>query len=99
MPALVARFGAVRQGIIHIRSVDRLPPGTDKDLLTAAGLRGWMCVSKLGKCGGFSASLGFDALRPGITTQSADLGLLRMALDALANAVGRTHLEQERAQL
>ena len=98
VPALATRFGVTPKGI-HIRSVDRLPAGADKNVLAAAGLRGWACVSKLGKCGGFSAVLGFDAVRRGIMTQSAELGLLRMALDAIANAVGREHLEQERSRL
>jgi signal transduction histidine kinase/CheY-like chemotaxis protein len=98
VPALVARFSATPEGIIHIQSVDRLLPGADKDALAAAGLRGWVCVSNIGK-GGISAILGFDALRPGVITRSAELGLLRMALDALANVVVREHLEQERARL
>jgi len=49
--------------------------------------------------GGVSAVLGFDALRPGILTRSAELGLLRMALDAVTNAVAREFLEQERSRL
>jgi signal transduction histidine kinase len=49
---------------------------------------------------GFSRKvLGFDLVRPGIITQSAELGLLRMALDAVANVVIRDHLLQERARL
>ena len=86
------------EGIIHVPSVDRLPDGANKGVLVAAGLRGWACVSKLGQRGGY-AILGFDALRSGIITQSPELGLLRMALDAVANALGRAHLEEERARL
>jgi signal transduction histidine kinase/CheY-like chemotaxis protein len=86
------------EGVVHVPSIDWLPDGANKDILVAAGLRGWACVSKLGQCGGF-ALLGFDALRPGIITQSPELGLLRMALDAIANAVARANLEQERARL
>jgi signal transduction histidine kinase len=95
--ALATRF-ANTEGIIHVPSVDRLPDGANKDVLVAAGLRGWACVSKLGQCGNF-AILGFDALRRGIITRSPELGLLRMALDAIANAVARANLEQERARL
>lgn len=98
VPAVAARFGVIPDGV-HIRSVARLAPGPDKDALAAVGLYGWACVSKLGKCGGFNAFLGFDALRPGIVTEAAELGLLRMALDAIANAVGRGQLEQERLRL
>jgi signal transduction histidine kinase/ActR/RegA family two-component response regulator len=97
-PALAARFGSTPEGIIHIRNVDRLPPGASRDVLAAAGLRGWACVSNMGK-EGVTTVLGFDALRPGVITQSAELGLLRMALDAIANVVAREHLEQERARL
>jgi signal transduction histidine kinase/CheY-like chemotaxis protein len=96
-PALAARLDATREGITDIRSVDRLPPGADKDMLVATGLHGWVFVSKLYKGG--PAILGFDLLRPGRITQSAELGLLRMALDGVANAIAREHLEQERARL
>ena len=95
--ALATRF-ANTEGVIHVPSVDRLPDGANKDVLVAAGLRGWACVSKLGQSGGL-AILGFDALRSGIITQSPELGLLTMALDAIANAVARANLEQERARL
>jgi hypothetical protein len=98
VPALAARIGLAPNGI-HIRRADRLPAGTEKDVLAAAGLCGWACGSKLGECGGSSAILGFDALRPGVLTRSAELGLLRMALDAITNAVARERLLQERARL
>src|SRR5215469_305743 len=96
-PTMVARLGATREGNVHIRSVDRLPSGADKDALAAVGVRGWACVSSMGK-GGVSAVLGFDALRPDNIMESAELGLLRMALDAVVNAMGREQLEQERAR-
>jgi hypothetical protein len=96
-PTIVARLGATREGIVHIRSVDRLPPGADKDALAAAGLHGWACVSNMGK-GGVSAVLGFDALRRGNIMESTEFGLLRMALDAVVNAMGREQLEQERVR-
>jgi signal transduction histidine kinase len=95
---LVARLGETPEAIIYIPNVDRLLPGADKDALVAAGLRGWVCVSNISRDGS-TAILGFDILQPGINTQSAELGLLRMALDAVANAVLREHLEQERARL
>jgi signal transduction histidine kinase len=96
-PALAARLGATTQGITHIRNLDRLPPGADKDTLIASGLHGWVCISKQYKGG--TAILGFDLLRPGIITPSAELGLLQMALDGVANAISREHLERERSRL
>jgi signal transduction histidine kinase/CheY-like chemotaxis protein len=99
VPSLVDRFGVTAESIIHIQSVDRLPPGADKDALAAAGLHCWACISSLAECGLSRKILGFDALAPGIITQSAELGLLRMALDAVANVVIRDYLLQERARL
>src|SRR5262249_55162834 len=96
-PTVVTRLGRTREGNVHIRSVDRLPSGADKEALAAVGLRGWVCVSNMGK-GAVSAVLGFDALRRGNIMESAELGLLRMALDAVVNAMGREQFEQERAR-
>src|SRR5262249_28947852 len=63
------------------------------------GRHGWAC--RPGMAGGrVSAVLGFDAPRPGVLPAPLEeLGLLRMALDAFANAVGREALERERDRL
>jgi signal transduction histidine kinase len=97
-PAMVARLDATREGSVHIRRVDRLSPSADKEALVAAELGGWACVSNFGK-GGVSSVLGFDVLQPGVITEAAELGLLGVALDAVANALRRDHLEQERSRL
>lgn len=94
--ALSARFTPTEEGVIHIRSVQRLSPGTDRTLLTNLGMQGWACVPTIGR-DGVTSVLGFDAFGP--WPQSAELGLLRMARDAIANAVGRQGLERERARL
>ena len=96
VPALVSRLGATAEGISHVPSVDRLPPGTDKDVLAAASLRSWACISSLAECGFSGKILGFDVVRPGIIAQSAEFGLLRMALDAVANVVIRDHTSPRR---
>jgi signal transduction histidine kinase len=98
VPALVERFGPNSEGIFHVPYVDRLSPGADKEVLAAADLHGWVCISKRSK-DGVTTVLGFDALRSGIITQYAEVGLLRMALDAIANVVVRDHLLQERERL
>jgi signal transduction histidine kinase/CheY-like chemotaxis protein len=95
---LAARFERTAEGIVYIPSVDRLPPGADREALVAAGLNGWLCVPSVG-VDGVSAILGFDALAPTLTTRSGELGLMRMALDAIANAVRRDSLERERGRL
>jgi signal transduction histidine kinase len=96
--ALAARLGSTEEGIIDVPNVDSLPSGADKDALAAAGVQSWACVARI--CGGGAgAILGFDALRSHIITKSGELGLLRMALDAVLNAVRRDSLERERSHL
>jgi signal transduction histidine kinase/CheY-like chemotaxis protein len=97
-PALAARLGAANDGIVHIPRIDRLPVQVDRETLAAAGLHGWACVRTIGG-DGVPGLLGFDALNGRLDTRIEELGLLRMALDALANAVSRNRLEQERARL
>lgn len=96
VPALLARFTPTVEGIIHVPRLDRLPVGPGRSALAAAGLMGWVCVPG---GPGAGALLGFDALRLGIDRPSEELGLLRMALDAIANAVGRETLERDRVRL
>ena len=98
VPALVTHFNTTDDGIVHVQNVDRLSPSAVGDLLAAAQLSGWVCVSKRREDGSTSV-LGFDTLRPGTTTQSDEVGLLRMALDAIANLVLREDLLKERARL
>jgi signal transduction histidine kinase len=96
--ALSRHFHPNEDGVIHIRRVNRLPAGPERDALTAAGLQGWVCISGRG-ADGTTDILGFDALQASAMTRSDQLGLLRMAFDAIANAVGRDHLERERGRL
>lgn len=86
-------------GAVHVPRVRRLPSGADRNALVAAGLQGWACVSAKGT-GGVTVVLGFDAVtHPCRIMREGELGLLRMALDVLANARDRRALEQERARL
>jgi signal transduction histidine kinase/ActR/RegA family two-component response regulator len=97
--ALMTWFSPTAEGIIYIPDASRLPPGEDKDAMAAIGLQGWACVSRTG-ADGVVTILGFDALRqPCHITQSAELGLLPMALETIANAVRRQFLERERGRL
>lgn len=95
--ALSAGFAPTAEGIIHIPRVDHLPPGADREALAGAGLHGWICVARIDARE--VGILGFDALRAGFLMQPGELGLLRMAHDAVANAIGRTLLEQDRSRL
>ncbi len=97
--ALSRHFVANAEGIIHVPRVADLAPGPVRDRLSAAGLRAWACVPHFDARGELVGILGFDALSPTALRRPGELGLLRMALDAVANALGRERLERERARL
>jgi signal transduction histidine kinase/FixJ family two-component response regulator len=85
--------------VVHVSNIARLPPDAAKDALAAVGLTGWACVTSR-TIDGAEMLLGFDAVaRPTRITPRCDLGLLRMALDTIVNALGRQTLEQERTRL
>lgn len=93
---LAARFDRGEDGIIHIPKVR--PSDDAMHPLVDAGLQGWLCIPNT--CGKRAeAILGFDALRVGALTQRAEFALFRMAFDAIANAVSRIVLEQEKERL
>jgi signal transduction histidine kinase/CheY-like chemotaxis protein len=98
-PALAARFGSTRDGIIHVPRVDRLPIGENREACIALGLGGWACATNIDE-DGTSVALGFDAIgRPCCITAPGELSLLRMALDSIVYAVERHSMEKERARL
>jgi signal transduction histidine kinase len=86
-------------GVVHVPRVAGLPQGADRDALVTAGLQGWACA--FGKdADGRDVVLGFDAVtHRSRISRAGELGLLRMALDSIANTLGRQTLEQERARL
>ena len=95
---LAARFDRGEDGIIHIPKVGPSHTSDNLKLLAEAGLEGWLCIPNTrGKRA--EAILGFDALRVGALAQWAEFALFRMAFDAIANAVGRIVLEQEKERL
>jgi signal transduction histidine kinase len=96
--ALIAYFKANSAGIIYVRKADRLPPGFTRDTLGDAGVHDWACVPAA--CEDTVRSvLGFDVLRAGFAASSDELGLLRMARDAIASAIRRNSVEQARRDL
>jgi signal transduction histidine kinase len=95
---LAARFDRGEDGIIHIPKVGPSHAYDAMNPLVDAGLQGWLCIPNT--CGKRAdAILGFDALRVGALTQWAEFALFRMAFDAIANAVSRIVLEQEKERL
>lgn len=93
----VSRFDRDENGIICIPRVRPAHGHGTMNLLADAGVRGWLCIPASG--GERAAILGFDVVRPGDLTPWVDFPLFRMAFDAIANAVDRVMLEQEKERL
>jgi signal transduction histidine kinase/CheY-like chemotaxis protein len=96
--AIASRLSTSQEYHVHIHSVGRLPPGDQRDALCAADLRSWLCLRRKG-VNRLQGVLGFDAVRAEAPRQPCELGLLSMAFDAIANAVERVFLEQDRERL
>jgi signal transduction histidine kinase len=95
--ALSERLGTAAPDIVTVPDVAALPPGAAKDMLIAAGVRGWACVPliRLGRVRGI---MGFDAFQPA-WDKVFPLPVVRLAGDAVANAIEREFLERDRARL
>ena len=94
---LSARLATAGPDIITVPDVAALPSGTLKDTLAAAGVRSWACVPLI-RPGRVRGIMGFDTCRPergGVFP----LPVLRLAGDAVANAIEREFLERDRARL
>jgi len=83
---------------VRIGNVGSLPPGDQRDALCAANVRRWLCFQRKG-VNRLQGVLGFDVVRAEAITPPRELGLLGMAFDAIANAVEREFLEQDRERL
>jgi signal transduction histidine kinase/CheY-like chemotaxis protein len=95
---LAGPIGSATQGIVCVASVDRLPPGAEREILAAADVKSWACVSSIGS-DVVGAILGFDVLRGRIAVNSSELGLLRNTLNAIVGALRRYTLEHQRVRL
>src|SRR5215469_844390 len=80
--------------IVTVPDVAALPHGTLKDMLVAAGVRSWACVPLI-RPGQVRGIMGFDACRPE-RVRVLPLPALRLAGDAVANALEREFLEHDR---
>ena len=95
---LAQRFGRKGAEVLQIQDVGELEPGDGRDALLAAGLHGWLVIPSRREQR-LNAILGFDILRTAPIVSPSELALLRMACDAIANAVARESLEHERERL
>jgi signal transduction histidine kinase len=100
--ALSARLGPGGPDIVTVPDVAALPAGAVKDALAAAGIGGWVCVPLI-RPGRVRGILGFDAQRPWPAKPQWNrifpLPVVRLAGDAVANAIEREFLEHDRARL
>jgi signal transduction histidine kinase len=84
---LPTRLGLGEHVIVTVPWVAALPNDSAKERLVAAGVGGWVC-----------GVLGFDSVRP-ISDSAFPPAVVRLAGDAIANAVEREFLERDRAKL
>jgi signal transduction histidine kinase len=98
--ALSERLGATGPDILTVPDVAALPPGDAKDALAAAGVRGWVCVPLI-RPGRVQGIMGFDTFEAFRSTWNSVFlpPVVRLAGDAVANAIERESLERERARL
>jgi signal transduction histidine kinase len=94
---LSAQLGTAGSDIVTIQDVAVLPPGAGKDMLEAVGVFAWTCVPLI-RPGRVRGIMGFDVLRPSLHG-IFPLPVLRLAGDAVANAIEREFLERDRARL
>ena len=95
---LASRFERGEGGIIHVPKVRPTHPDDAMNLLLDAGVQGWLCIPSTCQRGA-PTILGFDSLRAGALIPLAEVTLLRMAFDAIGQAVGRVVLEREKERL
>jgi signal transduction histidine kinase len=94
---LSARLTAANPDIVIVPDAGTLPPGALKEMLAAAGVRGWACVPLI-RPGRVRGIMGFDTCRPA-SDRVFPLPVLRLAGDVVASALEREFLERDRARL
>src|SRR5262249_31141889 len=95
--ALFEELGHPGPDILTVPQVTTLRPGAAKKTLEAAGVRGWACVP-LTRPGRIRGVMGFDTAAPA-WDKVFPLPVLRLAGDAVINAIEREFLERDRATL
>lgn len=95
--ALSEPLAGADAGYVTVPDVTELPPGPLKDALTVAGVRAWACVP-LTRPGRVRSMLGFDVFRT-VGNGILPLSIIRLAGDAVANAIEREFLERDRTKL
>jgi signal transduction histidine kinase len=97
--SLAVQLGTARDDVLKIANVKRMRNGETKKALLDAGVRCWSYASRPIRDGA-DAVLGFDRVdKPCRNSSPSDLGLLRMALDTMVNAIERQTVEAEKNRL
>jgi signal transduction histidine kinase len=95
--ALFTRFGAAGSDIITVPDVTALLSRDAKETLEAAGVHGWACVPLM-RQGRMQGIMGFDTFQTA-RNKVFPLPVVRLAGDAMVNAIEREFLERDRARL
>ena len=95
--ALYGQLGMAEPDSVTVSNVAAMPSGPARDALLEAGVSAWACVP-LTRPGRVQSIMGFDAFRP-IRDRIFPVPVVRLAGDAVANAIEREFLERERAKL
>ena len=96
--ALARKVRVNSEGVIEVHPAGEAHDPAVKDALAAAAVTTWLCVPNKGG-EQVESLLAFDYVGSHPSAQPRELGLLRMALDAICNAVERHGLEQDRERL
>jgi signal transduction histidine kinase len=95
---LSEQLGVAEPDSVAVTDIAALPSGPVKDALTKAGLRAWACVPLVRPGRLFRSIMGFDYSQP-IRNWNYPAPIVRLAGDAVANAVEREVLERDKAKL
>ncbi|HEX4182958.1 MAG TPA: two-component system VirA-like sensor kinase, partial [Caulobacteraceae bacterium] len=96
-PAVFDRLTTTGPGVINIPDVAALPPGEARDALIAGGVSSWLCVP-FDRSGRAQGVMAFDAFKKSWTGDFPG-AVVRLAGDAVANAIEREFLERDRVRL
>jgi signal transduction histidine kinase/CheY-like chemotaxis protein len=97
-PGVAAGLERDADGVIRVHDVSKLANVGASYALRGAGLHEWLCIAGTCKVP-LRSVLGFDSVQPGALLAWDEAGLLRMAFDAIANALSRESLERDRERL
>jgi signal transduction histidine kinase len=95
---VATRFERLEESAIQVYDVRKDPLTQAVEPLRAADIHSWLCIPAMGEQRG-RAVLGFDTVDREPQERWCEFGMLRMAFDAIANALDREALERDRERL